>query len=122
MIQATVSVVRRWGTSAREFMKALFDAVNAHKYGEVAVNPANLGAGAAAETQVALPAGTAAAGDLVFVQPPFDLEAGLVCLGARISAADTLQIRLYNPTAAAIDGAQKTWTYYVVTPSKLVVE
>lgn len=121
MIQPVKQVVRTWGTSALEAAKAFFDGFNAVKFGEVNINPAALAAGATAETAVALPAGTAAAGDLVFVQPPQALEAGLVPIGARISAADTLSVRLYNPTAAALDGAALTWTYLIVTPPRLAV-
>lgn len=87
------------------------------RYGEVVVDPGNLNAGAEIEVQVALPAGEAPKGnELVFVQPPADgsLEAGLVPLGARISGADTLRIKLRNVSAGAIDGAAKTWTYLVI--------
>lgn len=93
-------------------------------FGEVSVNPASLATNVENQTQVALPAGTAKAGSLVFVMPPSDgtLEAGLVPLGARISADDTLQIKIRNVTAGTIDGAAKTWTFLVITGPQLVIQ
>jgi hypothetical protein len=85
------------------------------KFASVSVDPASLAAGAAANTDVALPAGTAPVGSRVFVEAPATLEAGLVLLSASIPAADTLRLRLYNPTAAAIDGAARTWHALIVT-------
>jgi len=41
-----------------------------------------------------------------------DLEAGLVPVAAYVPAANTLRIRLYNPTAAAIDGVSRTWAWF----------
>jgi hypothetical protein len=92
-------------------------------YGEVGVNPGNLAAGAEAETIVALPAGTGVVGDLVFVQPPNDgtLEAGLVPLGARINAVDSLAIKLRNVSGGAIDGAQRAWTYCILRTPRVRV-
>jgi hypothetical protein len=119
MIQTTTEIVRVWGTSALEFLKALFDNANRIVIGEVSVNPANLAGGAEGDTVVALPAGTAAAGDLVFVQEPAALEAGLYRRRAWINATDSLTITLRNETGGAIDGADRVWTYCIVKPHKL---
>lgn len=75
------------------------------------VNPASLAAGAVANTAITI-AGILST-DLVVAIPPVDLEAGLVPQGVNVSAADTLQVRLYNPTAGAVDGAAKTWQFLV---------
>lgn len=81
----------------------------------VAVDPASIAAGAVANTDVALPAGTAPGGSRVFLEAPDTLEAGLVCLSASIPSVDVLRLRIYNPTAGAIDGASRTWRALVIT-------
>lgn len=121
MIQPTKQVVRTWGMSTVELTQGLFDATNSFRFGEVSINPPAIAAGTAAEVAVVLPAGTAQAGALVLVQPPAALEVGLVPVGARISIADTLSVKLYNPTAAAIDGAALTWTYLIITLARLTL-
>lgn len=118
MIQAVRKILRKFAFDP-DPQKALVEELNKIKYGEVAVNPANVGAGAVLNVDVALPAGTAAVGDLVFVAPPIALEAGLVAQAASIPVADTLRIRLYNPTAGGIDGANLTWTYLLLTHQNL---
>lgn len=80
------------------------------KSGTVAVDPASIAAGASAETAVTITG--VAAGDIVILEPPASLESGLVADGVgRVSAADTVQVRLTNASAAAIDGASLTWRY-----------
>lgn len=122
MQQVTKYLKRMWGGGERDALRVLVEEfAQKFEYGEIAVNPANLAAGAAAQTAVALPSGSIGAnGDLIFVQPPADLEAGLVPMGAVISGGN-IQVRLYNPTAAGIDGASKTWTYLIEKPGKLSV-
>ena len=44
------------------------------------------------------------------------LEAGLVISQMDVSAADTLRIRLHNPTAGAVDGASLVHTVLVERP------
>lgn len=50
----------------------------------------------------------AATGDSVALGPPSGLESNLIAFG-RVSAADTVTVRLYNPTGSAIDPAAATW-------------
>ena len=50
----------------------------------------------------------AAVGDAVVLAPPATLTAGLVAT-ARVSATNTVTVRLSNITAAAIDPASATW-------------
>jgi hypothetical protein len=113
-IQLIRKVLQKWGFDP-DPLKALVEEWNREKYGEVAVNPPNILAGARADVVVALPAGTAPLGtEGVIVQAPPTLEAGLVAQKAWISAIDTLTITIYNPTAGAIDGAALNWTYYIM--------
>lgn len=115
MIQNTQGVVRNWGGSAKDFLRVVYNFLNGYRIGEVAVNPPNILANTTVDVAaIALPAGTAAVGDYVDIQPPATLEHGLVCQGGRIDVADQLTLRISNVTAGAIDGAQKTWTYKVV--------
>lgn len=79
--------------------------------GQVAIDPPSIAAGAASDVSVTFTG--AAVGDVVQAVPPSDLEAGLVPILARVSAANTIVVRLYNPTAGAVDGASKTWTFYL---------
>lgn len=50
----------------------------------------------------------AAAGDAVALAPPATLTAGLIWC-ARVSAANTVTVRMYNSTNATIDPAAATW-------------
>lgn len=114
MIQATTNVTRVWGNSARDFRRAIYNFLTGIRIGEVAINPPNIVANTTADVAaIALPAGTAAVGDYVQVQPPATLENGLVCQSARIDVADQLTVRISNVTAADINGANLTWTYRV---------
>jgi hypothetical protein len=78
----------------------------------VSVDPPSIAAGAASNVDVTVRG--VAVGDDVIAIPPDTLEAGLVLQGATVSAADTVRLRLYNPTAAAIDGAARTWTLIII--------
>jgi hypothetical protein len=56
--------------------------------------------------------------DYVIPLPPSDLQAGLVPFGAYVSTTDSISVRLYNPTTAAItDTTGKTWRFLVVKPA-----
>lgn len=54
-------------------------------------------------------------GDIVFVTKP-TLTAGLAVAGARVSAADTVQVTFVNPTAGAIDAASETYRVFWFRP------
>lgn len=80
------------------------------KTGTVTVDPAEIAAVETGETDVTI-AGVAA-GDLVVMIPPATLDAGIVVSSpSRVSAADTVKLRLGNITAGAINVASATWTY-----------
>jgi len=78
--------------------------------GTVAVDPPSIAAGAAANVDVTVTGLETT--DHVVVVCKEDLEAGLIPVAAYVPAANTLRIRLYNPTAAAIDGASRTWAWF----------
>lgn len=86
-------------------------ALHKHNVYTAAVDPASIAADTAANTQVAVAGVTTA--DRILAIPPNDLESGLVLQAVWVSAADTIQVRLLNTTAGAIDGASKTWTFIV---------
>jgi hypothetical protein len=79
--------------------------------GTVAVDPPSVGIGAKASLTFTVTG--AQPGDSVEVQPPAALETGLIVIACRVSAANTVQVDLYNPTAGAIDGTSRTWGYVV---------
>lgn len=61
-----------------------------------------------AQLTIAMPTGSCAAGDDCSVTPLGAIEVGLVWSG-RVSATDTVMVRLANVTAGAIDPASRTW-------------
>lgn len=54
----------------------------------------------------------AALGDRVEVFPPFDMQ-GVMAFGF-VSAANTVKISFFNPTAGTIDLASGDWTIHVI--------
>jgi len=84
------------------------------KMGTVAVDPASIAAGASGNTDVTVTGLTTSHKVIAMCQDA--LEAGLCPQAAYVPAADTLRIRLFNPTAAAIDGASRSWLYIAWIP------
>lgn len=82
------------------------------KSGTIAVDPASLATLSSSETSVTISG--AAVGDIVIMNPPASLETGLAFSGARVSAADTVLVRLTNVTAGSVDGTSRTWTYTII--------
>lgn len=82
------------------------------KSGTVSVNPASLATLASSETSVTISG--AAVGDIVIMNVPASLETGLAFSGARVSATDTVLVRLTNVTAGSVDGAALNWTYSII--------
>jgi hypothetical protein len=74
-----------------------------------------IAAGAAATMPVAVP--KAKVGELVAVAGPAGLDPGLV-VGASVTAANTVTVRVANTTAAAIDPAAGEFTVAVVNGSR----
>lgn len=65
-----------------------------------------IAAGAVATLAVAVDG--AREGDAVLLGPPSDLEAGLIPVGL-VTAADTVTLRVYNASAAALNPAPNAW-------------
>lgn len=86
-----------------------------------AVDPASIAAQTSAETAVTL-TGVGVDDEVVGVEIPASLEAGLAYSGARVSAADTVQLRLTNVTTAAVDGASRTWVFFVAKKNQEAAE
>lgn len=76
------------------------------------VNPASINGGALGTTAVTV-AGVVA-GDMIVMEPPAALEAGLVPISAIVTGANTVTVTLYNPTGAPVDGAARDWTFLVI--------
>jgi len=51
---------------------------------------------------------------MVIVTPSSDLNTALVFQGAKVSVADTLQVRVRNESAGAIDDAAIDYYYLVI--------
>lgn len=79
--------------------------------GTVSVDPASLLAATTNDTSVTITG--AALGDVIVMNPPDALESGLVFGGARVTAANTVKVRVGNVTAGAIDAAAASWTYAI---------
>lgn len=79
------------------------------KTGAVASSdPASIAAGAVGTATLTITG--AVAGDTVMVHPR-NLATGLVVQSYSVSGADTVTVRLYNPTAGAIDDVAQTYEY-----------
>jgi len=77
--------------------------------GTVAADPGNIGALTRGSVDVTI-AGVAP-GDLVLMNPPDGLNAGLAYAGCRVTVANTVRIYLANITAGAIDDGSLTWNF-----------
>ena len=75
----------------------------------VSIDPASIAATSRGATTFTVTG--AAVGDRISMEPPAGLNDDLVFVGARVTAADTATVYLYNPTAGAIDDGALTWNY-----------
>ena len=85
------------------------DTVYGIETGTVAIDPAALAATTRGATTFTLTG--AATTDIIIVNPPSTLDDDLIFAGAAVTAADTVTIFLYNPTAGSINQASATFTY-----------
>lgn len=76
--------------------------------GTLAVNPGSINDQVRGSIAVTLTG--VAAGDLVVLEPPTDLAAGLAYAGHRVTT-DTVTIFLYNSSGGAINDAETSWRY-----------
>jgi hypothetical protein len=80
----------------------------------VSIDPPSIAAGAVADVAVTVTG--AVVGDSVVVNPPTaGLTAGLLVCQARVSAANTVTVRLHNASAGVIDEAAANWAVLVVS-------
>lgn len=78
--------------------------------GQVTHDAASLGAGASREDTITLTGNDTlklGTNDIVFVNVR-NADTGIVVTGARVTAADTLKIKLYNPTGSGVDAGSLT--------------
>ena len=85
------------------------DMVYGIEFGTVEIDPASINATSRGGTTFTLTG--AATTDIIIVNPPADLNDDLIFAGAAVTAADTVTIYLYNPTASAINESSKTFSY-----------
>ena len=85
------------------------DTVYGIEFGTVAIDPASLNATTRGATTFTLTG--AATTDIIIVNPPSTLNDDLIYCGAAVTAADTVTIYLYNPTAGSINQAAATFSY-----------
>lgn len=82
------------------------------KKSTVSVDLASISNGAIAEATVTVSG--AAMGDAVIATPPASLAAGLGVVGAYVSAADTVKLRVVNQSGAPVDEAAANWIFTLI--------
>ena len=78
-------------------------------FGTASVDPASIAA--TTRSSVTFTLTGAKTTDIIIVNPPADLNDDLIFVGAAVTAANTVTIYLYNPTASAINETSKTFSY-----------
>lgn len=111
LASSTLTVLQRIGT-ALDGQHLAFDLQQAPTLlrALASVNPASAATDAIADLAVTVTGVLET--DLVRVFPAADVEAGVVCVAAT-PTADTVTLRLHNPTAGTVDGAAKDWVFLV---------
>lgn len=77
--------------------------------GTVSLDPGSIGAQTRGSVTFTLSG--AAPGDIVILQPPTGLNAGLIYAGARVTTANTVTVFIGNLTGGSIDDGAQTWEY-----------
>jgi hypothetical protein len=85
------------------------DTVYGIEFGTVEIDPAAINATTRGGTTFTLTG--AATTDIIIVNPPSTLNDDLIFCGAAVTAADTVTVYLYNPTAGSINQAAATFSY-----------
>lgn len=83
--------------------------------GMLSIDPPDIGANAHWTTTKTI--GGVQTGDKVFITAPSDIENGLLFVGARITATDTLSITIRNITGSIITNAStasRNWSYFII--------
>jgi hypothetical protein len=84
-------------------------AVRGFLSGTISLDPASIAATTRGTVTFTLTG--AASGDAIIMMPPSGLNDDLVFCGADVTAANTVTVYLYNPTAGAINDTASTWRY-----------
>ena len=77
--------------------------------GAVSLNPGSINAQTRGSVNFTLTG--AMPGDIVIMEPPSALNAGLVYAGAEVAAASTVTVHIGNLTGGAIDDGANTWRF-----------
>ena len=85
------------------------DTVYGIEFGTVEIDPAAINATTRGGTTFTLTG--AATTDIIIVNPPSTLNDDLIYCGAAVTAANTVTVYLYNPTAGSINQAAATFSY-----------
>lgn len=81
--------------------------------GQVTFNPASVSANSYSSQSITISGATA--NDTVILNPPTaGLSADMIIASVCVTAADTVTIVFYNPTAGAVDLASGSWTYTLI--------
>lgn len=80
--------------------------------GTVSLNPASINATTRGAVTFTLTG--ADTNDIIVMNPPATLNDDLLYVGAAVTAANTVTVYLYNPTAGAIDDSALTWKYLLI--------
>lgn len=83
-------------------------------YGAINIDPPSISANASSVITITLTG--VSVGDHLLIMPPSDIEGELLFQGASVTAANTVQVRLYNLAGSPVDGTSKTWNYLVIRP------
>ena len=87
--------------------------VNGIRTGFLTIDPPAIAANSNGTFQIS--SSNIGASDRIFLTPPYNLEAGLVLVGARaIDSTDQIEITLRNTTGASINGSSKSWAYLLI--------
>jgi hypothetical protein len=80
--------------------------------GVTSVDPGSIAAGQRNYVTATIPG--ISIGDMLRLEAPTTLNAGIVYEGFRISANGQIQIVMHNITASPIDDTARDWTYYFI--------
>lgn len=96
-------------TNLRQLAVGVGTAIKQISMGTIAIDPGSIAATTKGKPTFTLTG--AASGDRVIMEPPDGLHDDILFLGARVTAANTVTVYLYNPTGSAIDDGSLTWNY-----------
>jgi len=78
-------------------------------FGTISLDPPSIGATTRGSVTFTLTG--ASTTDIIVMNPPSGLNDDLIFAGAAVTAANTVTVYLYNPTAGSINDTANTWSY-----------